>query len=299
VEWFNTPVGRNLRHFERCQKFLERQYASDNCRRILTWSETAKQAILDNLERKDLAYKVSFVPLAIHPQPRFEKKRPAARVRLLFVASANFQNQVDFMFKGGPEVVEAVRVLARESSEVELIVRASVPASIRRRCASCPNIKIIDNVLSRSELESEFKKSDVFVQPNRSTPFGAYLEAMSFGLPVVTRDAYANKEIVEDGKTGFVVKDTIPNSHLHTKCGFKMVPMGEWPISRDYFKSIWSIDHVFVERLVSKLRAFIDDRNLSEKMGERARFEVEQGRFSLRNRNEVLKSVLDRALHSN
>jgi len=45
------------------------------------------------------------------------------------------------------------------------------------------------------------------VYPGYSDSFGfAFLEAMAFGLPIVTVDGFARREIVEDGKNGFVIE---------------------------------------------------------------------------------------------
>ena len=49
---------------------------------------------------------------------------------------------------------------------------------------------------------------DVFVHPSHNEPFGlAVLEAQLAGLPVVAFDEGAIPEIVEDGRTGFLIRD--------------------------------------------------------------------------------------------
>ena len=53
-----------------------------------------------------------------------------------------------------------------------------------------------------------YEKTDIFVYPGYTDTFGfSILEAMSFGIPIVTLDGFARKEIVEDGKTGFLVNN--------------------------------------------------------------------------------------------
>lgn len=69
--------------------------------------------------------------------------------------------------------------------------------------------------LQESELIKTMVESDVFVFPTLQDPFGAVLvEAMACRLPVVTSiHAYATRDLVEDGVSGFVIDpEDIENS---------------------------------------------------------------------------------------
>jgi glycosyltransferase involved in cell wall biosynthesis len=115
------------------------------------------------------------------------------------------------------------------------------------------------------------------------------LDAMSYELPVVITDVFANPEVVEDGKTGFVIKksenafyyyveDIIPASGIS-----QLQKVTDTPDSR------------VVQELIEKTSILIENKELRRRMGKAGRWEVEQGRFSLKRRNEKLKRIFDEA----
>jgi len=60
--------------------------------------------------------------------------------------------------------------------------------------------------LSEAELQERYRKADVFAMPSRQEGFGiVYLEAMSYGKPVLAAACGGATDIVSDGQTGFLV----------------------------------------------------------------------------------------------
>jgi phosphatidyl-myo-inositol dimannoside synthase len=61
--------------------------------------------------------------------------------------------------------------------------------------------------LNESELRERYLEADVFAMPSRQEGFGiVFLEAMSFGKPVVAAAFGGTPDIVVDGQTGFLVE---------------------------------------------------------------------------------------------
>lgn len=59
--------------------------------------------------------------------------------------------------------------------------------------------------LRGQDLVEAYSQADFFVFPSRTDTFGnVILEAMSCGLPVIVSDQMAPKELVQEGKTGFI-----------------------------------------------------------------------------------------------
>ena len=67
---------------------------------------------------------------------------------------------------------------------------------------------VFKGFLRDASLSAEYASADLFVFPSRTDTFGnVVLEAMASGLPVIVTDRMAPKELVEDGRNGFIVRD--------------------------------------------------------------------------------------------
>jgi glycosyltransferase involved in cell wall biosynthesis len=111
---------------------------------------------------------------------------------------------------------------------------------------------------------------------------------MSYGLPIVTTDTWANSELIEDGKMGFLV-------HNPRSARFQEGPILHLTHPK-YIKEIMKgPEPKVVEGLIKAISALIENPELRRKMGEAARWEVEHGKFSIKKRNEKLKKLLNEA----
>jgi glycosyltransferase involved in cell wall biosynthesis len=122
---------------------------------------------------------------------RFPERRPRSPLRLLFVGA-------DFERKGGPLLLDVVRSRFLGRVELDVVTHATQAdsAGVRFHRAG-PN---------SPELRSLFARADLFALPTRADTFGiAAVEAMASGLPVVMGDVGAAREIVDEGKTGWVI----------------------------------------------------------------------------------------------
>ena len=124
-----------------------------------------------------------FVPL--------ERRGP---LQLLFIG-------LQFRLKGGPELLQAFEGLPDQN--VRLTVISFVPPEIKARYAKDSRIKFI-NPVSRQELINQyFPISDILGLPTLYESFGmVVLEALSFGLGIISTDIYAMKEMVRDNING-------------------------------------------------------------------------------------------------
>lgn len=82
-------------------------------------------------------------------------------------------------------------------------------------------LKVDDKILFlgiSKEIEKIYSASDIFVLPTLYDPFSnATLEAMASGLCVVTTKNNGAAEIIEDGKEGFILKNTFSKIELAEK----------------------------------------------------------------------------------
>jgi glycosyltransferase involved in cell wall biosynthesis len=131
--------------------------------------------------------------------PRANPDKDYTAPRILFIG-------IDFARKGGPQLIEAFRIVrnALPTAELHIVGPAkldNLPAGILfhgRLSKADPNQKY--------KLESLFRNSTLFVLPSLYEPFGiAPLEAMLYQLPCLVTDAWALRETVTPGYNGDLV----------------------------------------------------------------------------------------------
>lgn len=162
-----------------------------------------------------------------------------------------------FERKGGLLLLKAFERLSGKYKNIKLTVVGETPKSIKYQVLG---ISYFDHIPREKLMQDFYPKADIFVLvPPKVEGYGfAVLEAMSFGIPVIVSRVCALPELVEDAKTGFVIK---PNS---------------------------------VEDLTFYLEKLIRDRVLREKMGKAARKRFED-KFTVEKSNENLLKVYRQA----
>lgn len=122
------------------------------------------------------------------PPSRRDHRGP---LRLLFVGG-NFER------KGGDLLIDVMRDHLGDRCTLDVVTHDDVPptAGVRVHRAA-PN---------SPELKRLFEAADVFVMPTRADCFGiACVEAMAAGLPVVMGDVGGARDIVDEGRTGWLI----------------------------------------------------------------------------------------------
>ena len=167
-------------------------------------------------------------------------------------------------------------------SGLELVVRSDVEPEIRRRYENMPGLRILSSLVPYEQLERMYRESDIYLYPAHYLGSVSVLEAMNYGLPVITTDYYDNPEYVEDGRTGMI----IPH-HRH---------LPPWDTSEmKVRRALETPDPHFVKALVEKTAVLIESAELRRSMGRAGREDLEE-RFSLTEKNRKLKNILDLAV---
>jgi glycosyltransferase involved in cell wall biosynthesis len=117
--------------------------------------------------------------------------KPGKPLRLLFVGA-------DFERKGGPMLLDVLRS-RNDRFQLDVVTRSDVPQTPWCRVHRAePNSPLLRRL---------YADADLFILPTRAECFGiAAIEAMASGLPVLMTDVGAAREIVDDGKSGFVIR---------------------------------------------------------------------------------------------
>jgi len=268
----------SLRRF---RNVIERGLSSPNCRGIMCHSEAARRSFLRHLDADSFEHKLHVTPpgwqvTPYNPRP----KRDGGPVQILFVAG----NTMPFRFKikGGVESLEAFSALRQRFPNLELVIRSDVEPEIRKRYESMPGVRIVSGLIPYQELERLYQTSDIYWYPAHCLMSVSMLEAMNYGLPVITTDYYDNPEYVDDGRTGMV----IPH-HRH---------LPAWDTSEEKVRrALETPDHELVKALVEKTAVLIENTEVRERMGHAARASLE-AHFSLAEKNRKYKTILDAAI---
>lgn len=176
-------------------KFWLNQRAFRKATRLVTWSEWARQSLIQD-------YKVSPDKVEVIPPGtnlEFWKKTATIRseqtqekLALLFVGG-------DFERKGGQLLYDVYRNHLADRYELHLVTKGQVPTG--------KGVFVYRNIEPNSlALQELFGKASVFVLPTEGDCLPvAITEAMAAGLPVISTRVGAIEEAVVDGENGFLI----------------------------------------------------------------------------------------------
>lgn len=106
----------------------------------------------------------------------------------------------DWIRKGGPDLVEAFRLVLEKCPNARLTIVGAKPN------LSIPNCEVMGARRSE-ELDIYYQNASVFCLPTHLEPFGiAFLEAMKARLPIVATRVGAIPDFVEEGENGWLVE---------------------------------------------------------------------------------------------
>lgn len=191
-----------------------------NAKLIFTTNENARKSLIDDYGvREEKAIKVGY-GLTQDTIPEFTKSYDGKTI--LFIG-------MDFERKGGYVLLEAFKEVRKQIADAKLIIVGPNKEIFK---INQPGVELLGCIRDKQKIEELYKQASIFAMPSLCEPFGlVFLEAMSYKLPCIGTTIDAMPEIIEDGKTGFLVppKDVdklaekiitlLNNSHLLEKMG--------------------------------------------------------------------------------
>lgn len=199
-----VPDNRRLRWDIRREGWLAQRADT-----LVTHSQAHRQRMAEELHIA--ADRIEVVPHGLPMVPGFSKQqRPQEPPTVVFVGRMEKR-------KGTPTLLEAIPEVLREIPDVRFVlIGADRPHCPGGRThaeyfgAQFPGL--IDRVhfagrLPDGEVEYWLQQADLFVAPSLYESFGlVFLEAMRWGTPVIGTTAGGIPEIVEHGRTGWLVR---------------------------------------------------------------------------------------------
>jgi glycosyltransferase involved in cell wall biosynthesis len=255
--WVSTK--KTKRGLKKVKKILKRK----NCKRILPWTEKIEKELLEFFP--EIKEKIELVRPAV--PLKIKSKKIGKEITLIFSGRYFFQ-------KGGLHALEAIDQLTKKFPNIGGIINSEIPIEIKRKYSKNKKISFY-GLMPQEKLFDLYKKANILIYPGYTDSFGfAYLEAMSFGIPIITIDGWSRKELVSEGKTGFVI---------------------ERPEKFSWDK-IENIEQEIIKKIIDKASLLIKDKGLLNEMSKNCIKEISFGKFSIKERNKKLKKIYGEAL---
>lgn len=265
---------------------------SEHCKGIICWTESCRKAVESVWSESTVQEKAHVIPLA--PDPKILEVNPSfgneEYLDLLFVGSSNIEGQ--FATKGGREALYTFLELKDRIPNLRLTIRSGVPEGVRETCQREERIFLFEERIPWTKMHALFQRSDIFLFPSYQSPARIFLDAMSYGLPIVTTDVWANPDIVSDGENGIVISssdrlDLVDDQNI-PKFRAKDSALRN-RVLRKHDPDVVSSAAAAVERLA-------ENPGLRESMGREGRRRVAKGKHSPETRNASLKRLFDSAV---
>lgn len=258
----STKIGR---------KWVNKILSRKNCKKIIAWTnmgrDQIKQMFPDVKDKIEVVYPAVPIQKSLLDLKKLGNKNK--EINLLFISRY-------FYGKGGLHALEVIDKLTKLRKNVKGYVVSSVPKEILEKYSKNKKIKFMDIVPQERLINEIYPSSDIFIYPGYSDTFGfSMLEAMSFGIPTITVEGDVKDEIIDEGKTGFI----IPSKNASYKENIK-----------HYNKEV-------IDGIIDATLKLIDNPKLIKEMSENCLNTIIDGKFSIQERNKKFERIYSEAIN--
>lgn len=257
---------------------LKMALESDRCKKIIPWTDASAKSLGYFIESEKIRKKIEVVYPAISYKKHI-KKENMKKFIFLFVA-------YNFFRKGGEEALKAFEIVSKTYKNAEFWIISNIDKKI----LNTKNEKVICFGLKEKEdiLKNYYPKADCFLYPSYNDSFGmVFLEAMSFGIPIITIDDFPTKEIVENGKNGFVIdgykKRWYDNKYMTRDGSNKWENVSSWRTEEEKSR--------IVAQLCEKMIFLMKNKAIQREIFLNNIKKIAEGKFSVKNRNEHISRI--------
>jgi len=268
--------SRNYRTMIKNKEEIKTVLSSDYCKKILPFSEEAKNELLYYLGlEKNVINKIEVLYPSI-TRKTIRVKKVSEKDAIIFLHVGN-----KFYGKGTGELIEAIKILEKKYKNKFI---CHIVCNDLRNVDYNGNSIIWHKNISYIKLYDLYKKSHIFVLPLLQDSFGVYLECLAFGLPMISTGIYDKKEIISDKYNGILIN--APYSLYDHNYIFKK--WNNWDEFCDYVKT--HLSYEFVEEIYMKMKFCIENTEEIERMSKNM-FAVLDRRFLTKLKNEKLRRI--------
>jgi glycosyltransferase involved in cell wall biosynthesis len=240
------------------KKILEK----DNCKKILPWTYASYYSFPKEI-REDQKIKDKFEVLyPAVPEPKI-KKIKHEKLTILFIGRY-------FYAKGGHYALLLFKKLKEKYDTETILISYTIPDNLKNKYEKY-GIKIYKFVSAEDLYNKIYPSTDILFYPGFSDSFGfAFIEALSYGIPIITYDNLSRKEIIENEKEGFIIENNWKN-----------------PINKIY--------EDLLNKFYEKTIELIENPSLLKEFSKNA-YKKYKEKFSIEVRNKKLKKIYEEAI---
>jgi len=261
---------------------LERILLNKKLKKLLAWSNAAGKSLTNFVKNEEIARKVeTFYPVMA---PAKRVPRTSSSFNFLFIGR-------NFYEKGAFESLLAFEPLA-DKYDCRFTVIGDIPPEAYARFAGNGKITLLPRV-PYDEVVQFYSNSDVFVFPSHFDTYGfVILEALSFGLPVISVDSFSTPELVQHEKTGLLVK-----TYFSSFAGdFGYITPTLHQLHKRRCEECSNPPDWYVKLLREAMERMINDSQLRNACASNAIKETTEGKFSAQRSREQIKRIYQEAL---
>lgn len=128
-----------------------------------------------------------------------EYEIPANKPIVLYVGRISFEKKVDCLLRAFTRIPNATLVIVGTGPSFEKYKELTEHLKLKNM--------IFTGFVKDEMLPSAYSSADIFVSASDTETFGlTFVEAMNFGIPVIGVNRLGAKEVIQDGKNGFLVE---------------------------------------------------------------------------------------------
>jgi glycosyltransferase involved in cell wall biosynthesis len=263
---------------------------SEQCKGIITHVKSTARMLPALFNSEAVNRKIHYTPLGVALPRRWQRHDEPEETETINILFINSWCQIaeNFYVRGGLDVLEAFAVLHERYPQVRLTLRTALPPlhDHFHRIIERGWVRVITRFLPSHEMDALLAGSHIFLLPAARIHVVSLLQAMSYGLAVVTSDGWGIEEYVTHERNGLIVKGRYGiTSWVDEQAG----------MLREDYEPTYTADPGVVAGLVEAVSRLIEDRELRRRLGRTARLDV-QNTYNLEQWNRGLKQALDAAV---
>jgi len=261
----------------------------NDCKAILTHMKSTARLVGTLFDSETIRKKVIYSPLGVKLPARWQRHEAQLEdepIHLLFINSW-CQVPENFYVRGGLDLLEAFAILHERYPQLRLTIRSELPllADHYHRIIESGWVRVINRFQSSEEMARLHADSHIFLLPAARVHIVSLLQAMSYGLAVVTSDGWGIDEYIDNERNGLIVKGRYGKTSWADE---------EAGLLRENYEPMLTPDWEVVQGIVEAVSRLVEDRRFRARLGRTARADVET-RYTPEQWNRGLKAAFDRA----